>query len=137
MDTFDRIMSLLRKKGMTQADLSRATGISTGLISQWKKRMQSPSAEKLKLIADYFNVSTDYLLGNEKKSLIVRCKKNEWISNKGSRLYMCIDSWLLETLELISKEDGVSLEDKIEDILYWDIQNRIDGNKIIRTDREF
>ena len=88
--------------------------------------MQSPSAEKLKLIADYFNVSTDYLLGNEKKSLIVRCKKNEWISNKGSRLYMCIDSWLLETLELISKEDGVSLEDKIEDILYWDIQNRID-----------
>ena len=39
---------------------------------------------------------------------------------------MCIDSWLLETLELISKEDGVSLEDKIEDILYWDIQNRID-----------
>lgn len=126
MDTFDRIMSLLRKKGMTQADLSRATGISTGLISQWKKRMQSPSAEKLKLIADYFNVSTDYLLGNEKKSLIVRCKKNEWISNKGSRLYMCIDSWLLETLELISKEDGVSLEDKIEDILYWDIQNRID-----------
>ena len=126
MDTFDRIMSLLRKKGMTQADLSRATGISTGLISQWKKRMQSPSAEKLKLIADYFNVSTDYLLGNEKKSLIARCKKNEWISNKGSRLYMCIDSWLLETLELISKEDGVSLEDKIEDILYWDIQNRID-----------
>ena len=126
MDTFNRIMSLLRKKGMTQADLSRATGISTGLISQWKKRMQSPSAEKLKLIADYFNVSTDYLLGNEKKSLIVRCKKNEWISNKGSRLYMCIDSWLLETLELISKEDGVSLEDKIEDILYWDIQNRID-----------
>ena len=126
MDIFDRIMSLLRKKGMTQADLSRATGISTGLISQWKKRMQSPSAEKLKLIADYFNVSTDYLLGNEKKSLIVRCKKNEWISNKGSRLYMCIDSWLLETLELISKEDGVSLEDKIEDILYWDIQNRID-----------
>ena len=65
MDTFDRIMSLLRKKGMTQADLSRATGISTGLISQWKKRMQSPSAEKLKLIADYFNVSTDYLLGND------------------------------------------------------------------------
>lgn len=37
MDTFDRISALLKEHGMTQADLSRATGISTGLISQWKK----------------------------------------------------------------------------------------------------
>ena len=29
--------------------------------------MQSPSAEKLKIIADYFHVSTDYLLGSENK----------------------------------------------------------------------
>ncbi len=67
MDIFDRIMELLSQNNMTQADLSRATGISTGLISQWKKRMQSPSAEKLKIIADYFHVSTDYLLGSENK----------------------------------------------------------------------
>lgn len=67
MDTFDRITALLRQNNMTQADLSRATGISTGLISQWKKRMQSPSTEKLKLIADHFNVTVDYLLGNEQK----------------------------------------------------------------------
>ncbi len=68
MDTFDRITNLLQENGMTQADLSRATGISTGLISQWKKRMQSPSTEKLKLIADYFNVTVDYLLGNVQES---------------------------------------------------------------------
>ena len=67
MDIFDRIMELLSQNNMTQADLSRATGISTGLISQWKKRMQSPSAEKLKIVADYFHVSTDYLLGSENK----------------------------------------------------------------------
>ncbi|MEA4920218.1 MAG: helix-turn-helix transcriptional regulator [Clostridiaceae bacterium] len=65
MDTFDRIMLLLNENHMTQADLARATGISTGLISQWKNRDQKPSAEKLKLIAAYFNVSTDYLLDNE------------------------------------------------------------------------
>lgn len=65
MDTFDRIFDLLKKNSMTQADLSRATGISTGLISQWKKRMQSPSVDKLKIIADYFGVSVDYLLSGE------------------------------------------------------------------------
>ena len=52
---------------MKQADLAKATGISTGLISQWKNRSQQPSAKKLQIIADYFGVSTDYLLGNEQK----------------------------------------------------------------------
>lgn len=65
MDTFDRIEMLLKEKGMTQADLSRASGISTGLISQWKKRMQSPSAEKLKLVADVFGVTVDYLINGD------------------------------------------------------------------------
>ena len=68
MDTFDRIEALLKEKGMTQADLSRATGISTGLISQWKKKMQSPSAEKLKLVADVFGVTVDYLMNGENKN---------------------------------------------------------------------
>lgn len=67
MDTYDRIERLLFENGMKQADLAKATGISTGLISQWKNRSQQPSAKKLQIIADYFDVSTDYLLGNEPK----------------------------------------------------------------------
>lgn len=67
MDTYGRIERLLFENGMKQADLAKATGISTGLISQWKNRSQQPSAKKLQIIADYFGVSTDYLLGNEPK----------------------------------------------------------------------
>lgn len=67
MDTFDKISRLIEQNGITQADLARATGISTGLISQWKKRTQKPSAEKLALVADYFGVSVDYLMGVEKE----------------------------------------------------------------------
>lgn len=67
MDTYDRIERLLFENGMKQADLAKATGISTGLISQWKNRSQQPSAKKLQIIADYFGVSTDYLLGKEPK----------------------------------------------------------------------
>lgn len=67
MDTFDRIATLLQNNHMTQADLARATGISTGLISQWKKRAQNPSTDKLQLIADFFHVTVDYLLTGTKK----------------------------------------------------------------------
>lgn len=70
MDTFDKISELLAKKGMTQSDLARATGISTGLISQWKKRSQNPSAEKLTVVAEVLGVSVDYLMGKEKPSAV-------------------------------------------------------------------
>ena len=65
MDIFDRIELLLERNNMSQTDLSKATGISTGLISQWKKRSQNPSNPKLAILAKHFDVSVDYLLGKE------------------------------------------------------------------------
>ena len=44
-------------------DIADATGISRQTISQYTGGETQPSADNLSLIADYFNVSTDYLLG--------------------------------------------------------------------------
>lgn len=63
MLNIDILFSLLEKKNIKQSELSKATGISTGNISDWKKGKSFPSAEKLLLIADYLGCSTDYLLG--------------------------------------------------------------------------
>lgn len=38
-------------------------GLAKGLVSNWKKRGTVPSGDILLKIADYFDVSTDYLLG--------------------------------------------------------------------------
>lgn len=65
MDTIDRIFDLMQKRGITMATLARETGLSTGLISQWNKRLQQPSNKKLEIVADYFGVSVDYLLGKD------------------------------------------------------------------------
>ncbi|MBE6721893.1 MAG: helix-turn-helix transcriptional regulator [Ruminococcaceae bacterium] len=67
MDTFDRIELLMNQKGVTAYRVAKDTGLSTGLFSQWKKRMQKPSMDKLNKLADYFGVSVDYLSGNEQK----------------------------------------------------------------------
>ncbi len=64
MDTYDRIAALMAQRGERAADLARATGISTGLLSQWKARMQKPSAEKLALVAEHYGVTMDELLGS-------------------------------------------------------------------------
>lgn len=62
MDIVDRIDQLLADKGVSAARMCRELGFSSGLYSQWRKRSQNPSADKLKKIAGYFNVTMDYLM---------------------------------------------------------------------------
>ena len=50
---------------MTIAELERALNFSQGSIGKWDK--QSPSSERLQKVADYFQVSTDYLLGRSEQ----------------------------------------------------------------------
>lgn len=58
---FNRIISLCDKRGINQSDLEKELGFGKGTISKWKFN-PNPSAEKLLLVANYFNVSTDFLL---------------------------------------------------------------------------
>lgn len=83
MDTYDRIVVLLEQKGERPSDLAKATGISTGLLSQWKSRMQKPSNAKLALVAKHFEVSMDYLLTGEQKEK--SAAKSDGLTNKDKR----------------------------------------------------
>lgn len=48
-------------KKVTVAEVERKTGISNGQIRRWDT--SSPKTENVQKVADYFNVSVDYLLG--------------------------------------------------------------------------
>lgn len=61
-DTFDR---LCRMKGVTAYQVAKATGVSTSTLSSWKKGRYVPKGEKLKSLADYFGVSSEYLRTGE------------------------------------------------------------------------
>ncbi|WP_445448960.1 helix-turn-helix domain-containing protein [Enterococcus faecalis] len=61
MNTKDRIKQLATQRTITIAELERNLDIANGTIGKWDK--QNPSIEPLKKLADYFGVTTDYLLG--------------------------------------------------------------------------
>ena len=63
MNSIELIFELMDKTNTTAYALSKATGISNSNISDWKKGKGKPSADAVAKIADYFDVSTDYLLG--------------------------------------------------------------------------
>lgn len=67
MTISQRIFMLLKQKGKRQKELAEYTGISTSAISAWNKNNTNPAAENLSIIADFLEVSLDYLLTGEEK----------------------------------------------------------------------
>lgn len=63
MAEFGELIAELRQdRGLTQKQLGKILSVSTGTISNYEKGVHYPDLEKLVALADYFQVSTDYLL---------------------------------------------------------------------------
>lgn len=63
MTLYERVSILASNKNISLKKLARELGLSESAIYQW--RTSSPKVETVAKVADYFNVSTDYLLGRE------------------------------------------------------------------------
>lgn len=98
MNVLQRIKDLANERNISLAELERQTGLSSGSITKWGK--SSPSSDKLEKIADYFNVTTDYILGRDTDR-----KRN--LGAKGELLAAHID-------DDVSEEDMKDILDYIE-----------------------
>lgn len=64
---FGDIFKKLRlEKNLSQDKIAEELDVSQGLITKWESHQSTPSPEMLDYIADYFDVSTDYLIGRSK-----------------------------------------------------------------------
>lgn len=69
---WERFEELMKAKKLRIADVSRETGISYSTFTDWKAGRYTPKADKIQKIADFFDVSYEYLTGatNKKKENI-------------------------------------------------------------------
>lgn len=63
----NNIKELRKNKRMTQKDLAEAMRVSQQTVGAWETERAIPGADTLSDLADYFNVTTDYLLGRPEK----------------------------------------------------------------------
>lgn len=63
-----RIKQLRIDNNLTQKDIADKIGITPTGISYWESGTAIPNYETLKKLADLFNVSIDYLTGNEENN---------------------------------------------------------------------
>lgn len=63
MEFGEQLKKLRRQHGITQAELASAIYTTIPNLSNWENGRYMPNKEAINRIADFFNVSTDYLLG--------------------------------------------------------------------------
>lgn len=63
MNFADRLKTLREKRGLGREQLAERLGLSYHAIAKYETGKRSPDQETILKIADYFNVSVDYLLG--------------------------------------------------------------------------
>lgn len=59
----ERIRELMNEQGLNQVRLAEKVGVKQNTISAWLRNKKEPSITSLWLLADYFNVDIDYLVG--------------------------------------------------------------------------
>ncbi|MDL2280641.1 helix-turn-helix domain-containing protein [Selenomonadales bacterium OttesenSCG-928-I06] len=63
----ERIKMLREEKHKSQQDIANIVGRTQQSVDVWERNLAKPQADIIKKLADYFNVSTDYLLNREKR----------------------------------------------------------------------
>lgn len=69
MGIAERLKELRKQRGYSQSELAKQLHVSKSTISMIELGSRQPSIEVLEMIADFFNVSLDYLRGEDDISL--------------------------------------------------------------------
>lgn len=104
MTIFDiRLKELREEKGLTQTELSKKTSIKQQNISRWEKGDNSPNVDDIVKLADFFQVSTDYLLGREDYGTGVIQVKNDFATDNKQFSVVAQDMEIKEKVEMLGK----------------------------------
>ncbi|WP_430610742.1 hypothetical protein IGL01_000681 [Enterococcus sp. DIV0340] len=113
MTIFDRIQELAKKRNKSLQDVAIDLDFSKNLFYRWKT--SEPKARDIKRVADYFGVTTDYLLGRT---------DTPQFSAKNER-----EATIEEALNSVMSYDGQPLTDNDREILRGIIEAYLDKKK--------
>ena len=65
MDFYKRVKELREEKGLSQKEVAVLLNVSHQFVSSWERDRNRPCYEILVTVADFFDVTIDYLLGRE------------------------------------------------------------------------
>ena len=83
-DFAERLKALRKNKGVTQKQLSTSINVTERAVVAYESGKSKPAFDVINSLADYFDVSTDYLLGRTDNKNLHRVKELDEIENLNS-----------------------------------------------------
>ena len=112
MATFSERLRLLRtQKGLSQMEFAKQIGVSKSSVNMYERGEREPGLETLELLADYFNVDMDYLLGKSDFT-----NKYEWFHNSApGNIIPLPEMKKIPRIGRIACGDPITAEENIEE----------------------
>ena len=115
MTIADRIQTLRKSKGMSQEELADAAGVSRQAVSKWESEQSTPDLDKVVILSEIFDVTTDYLLKgiepvetNDHKTM-ADVVDQKILTEKNSKRAKNIFKWVLIGLGALLAIDFISM----------------------------
>lgn len=124
---YDTLKTLCDERNISPSKAATECGISRSTVTWWKQHKTNPNSEQLSKLANYFNVSIDYLLGNEQEKALVLTKKDERDISK--RLDQTLSD--LENAQGALMFDGEPLDDVTKELLIASLRKDLEMGKRI------
>ena len=112
-----RLNGLRRESGLSQKQTADDLGVSQALLSHYENGVREPKLEFIQKTCDYYNVSTDYLLGRTDK------KKMQWsdlLESKNKEIQRCIKAAAI-ILAMLSEIDDEQVHIAVSRYLNYSI----------------
>lgn len=108
-----RLRSLRKEKNLSQKELAERIGVSNVVLSRYELDDRKPDFDTLEKIADFFNVTIDYLLGRSD------IKNPEEITYAGIKNdeYAALTPYQKEVMDFFMQSESLSFHDKPENLL--------------------
>lgn len=110
--TFEKVRELAKKQGLSLNQVEEKLGYSKNTLYSLKR--QKVSSERLQEIADYFNVSTDYLLGRTDNPSIASDKEQFFFEGKEVNVEELASTAMRFNGKPLSDEDKKAIQNIIE-----------------------
>lgn len=120
-----RITMLRKELKLTQAQLAQKLGVGRTTVNGYEQGIISPPPEKIKMMSEIFDVTTDYIIGKSDDRLLT-VRDNNDIAEKMKDL--------LQTIELSQNDltfNGQELDDITRQLLIQSLQNSLEIGKTI------
>ncbi|MGE7621738.1 helix-turn-helix domain-containing protein [Viridibacillus sp. NPDC096237] len=108
-----RIKKLREQQNISQKDFAKKLNVSNVVLSRYESDERKPDYETLQLIADYFEVTTDYLLGRSE------IKNSRMFESAGitNEEYKSLNPYQKEVIDFFLTRENLSFSDRPERLL--------------------